>query len=249
MTQRADKIAQRIREIYASGKVFGADGRTFEITPHAVTPDRGDFIRKLCLSEGARSAVEIGMAWGLSTLHLLEALVRNGADRQSLVVMDPYQSATFHGAGLRTIRDAEADSFVEFYNEPSYMRLPKLLEEKRQFDFAFIDGSHFFDQTFVELFYVDRLLKPGGVVVLDDTWAEPVRMVCQFAESNYDYVFLGGHRRASKRGLSLWGKRRLARPLISAYRKPMNAPERSDWLYFVPFFSKRWERRVTREHT
>jgi predicted O-methyltransferase YrrM len=36
------------------------------------------------------------------------------------------------------------------------------------FDLAFIDGNHRFDRVFLDLWYVGRLVRRGGLVVLDD---------------------------------------------------------------------------------
>jgi len=40
------------------------------------------------------------------------------------------------------------------------------------------------------LVYADRLLAPGGVVVVDDSWADPVFLACRFLETNYGYTLL-----------------------------------------------------------
>ena len=41
----------------------------------------------------------------------------------------------------------------------------------QRIDFAFIDGWHTFDYAMIDFFYVDLLLKPGGVLVIDDAWS------------------------------------------------------------------------------
>jgi hypothetical protein len=50
-------------------------------------------------------------------------------------------------------------------------------------DLAFIDGLHRFDQAFVEFFYINRLLKPGGVVLFDDAERRSVNRVVRHALS------------------------------------------------------------------
>lgn len=61
-----------------------------------------------------------------------------------------------------------------FYEKRSYIwRLYKFLEEKprRQYDFCYIDGEHIWDTDGFAFFLIDKLLKPGGVLVFDDlTW-------------------------------------------------------------------------------
>ncbi len=40
--------------------------------------------------------------------------------------------------------------------------------EGRSFDLAFVDGNHRVDGVFLDLVYLDRLLRAGGIVFLDD---------------------------------------------------------------------------------
>ena len=54
-------------------------------------------------------------------------------------------------------------------------------------DFAFIDGWHTFDFALVDFFYVDRLLRCGGVVVLDDTDFPSVWKLCRYIITNRGY--------------------------------------------------------------
>ncbi len=169
----AAELRRFIEELYARGTVHGEDGTEHRIFPNSVTPDRGAFIRDVCRAERARSVLEIGMAWGLSTLHILEGLLNNGAGEHAHVVVDPQQTSEFHGAGNQILRDAGVEQFVEFHQDYSELLLPRLVSEGRVFDFVFIDGAHRFDNVFVDLFYANRLLKPGGVVVFDDVFADP----------------------------------------------------------------------------
>ena len=77
--QEATLLRRFIEELYSRGVVSGEDGSQRPIFPDGVTPDRGAFIRDICISEGATRTLEIGMASGLSTLFILEALLENGA--------------------------------------------------------------------------------------------------------------------------------------------------------------------------
>ena len=70
----ATVIRQRIEQVYAQQSVLGEDGASHSVLPIAVTPERGAFIADLCRAERPSATLEIGMAWGLSTLHILAAL-------------------------------------------------------------------------------------------------------------------------------------------------------------------------------
>jgi len=230
----ASELRRFIEEIYARGTIRGEDGTEHQIYPASVTPDRGAFVRDTCRAERAESVLEIGMAWGLSMLHIQECLLSNGAGEHAHVVVDPKQTSTFHGIGNQMLRAAGVEQFVEFHQEYSELLLPRLVSEGRVFDFVFIDGSHRFAHVFVDLFYANRLLKPGGVVVFDDVFSESVNLACRFARTNYGYSPVAQHPAEAPpfdddSAPAAW------RPMMLALRKPTESVQR-DIFHFVPFY-------------
>ncbi|MEA2648098.1 MAG: hypothetical protein QOG61_533 [Candidatus Binataceae bacterium] len=222
-----DRIRGAIDKLYREGIVYGEDGFSKSLYPTSVTPGRGKFLGDLVRRLKPASTIEVGMGWGLSTLHMLEGMVENGGVRQPHIIMDPFQLEAFHNGALRILREAGADRFIEYHSERSEILLPKLVEQGRQFDFAFIDGDHRFDAAFVDVFFVHKLLKPGGVMAVDDTELDPVHLACRFAETNWGYTYVSGH---SDRGDAGAGRHRYRnsrpRAQVSAYRKPLEEQPR-----------------------
>jgi len=230
----AAELRRFIEQLYARGTAHGEDGTEHRIFPNSVTPDRGAFIRDVCRAERARSVLEIGLAWGLSTLHILESLLNNGASAHEHVVVDPHQASEFHGAGKQILREAGVEQFVEFHQDYSELLLPRLVSGGRKFDLVFIDGMHRFDNVVVDLFYADRLLKPGGVVVLDDLFADPVNFACRFVRTNYGYLPVAQHPAVAPAfdddsAPIAW------RPMMLVLRKPIEEVQRDEF-HFVPFY-------------
>jgi predicted O-methyltransferase YrrM len=225
----SQSIRARIREIYQNGYVIGDDDARYPIAPISVASWRGEFVRDLCLAEHASSSVEVGMAWGLSTLYIIEALLANGASGRAHVVIDPMQTSMFHNAARRTLRESGVDEMVEFYEAPSDLVLPRLISEGRHFDFAFIDGDHRFEAAFLDVVFVDRLLKPGGVVALDDAWSHPVYLACKFLEVYFHYTQIAEQLKPPGDSFSGEVKHRRRHdpsfgaelPKMRAYRKPL----------------------------
>lgn len=227
----ARRIRARIEQIYSTKSVKGEDDSTYSIMPAALPPERGDFLMEVCRTQHPVATLEVGLAWGLSTLHIFQALAENGVAAPHHVIMDPFQSSIFHNAALRELRELGLERSVEFYPQPSGLVLPRLVSERRQFDLAFIDGDHRFESVFVDFFYVDQLLKPGGVVVFDDMSWDGVHLACRFAQTNYGYETIT--ELANPRDGS--GSAAAGRPLMRACRKPMRPVER-DESHFVSFF-------------
>jgi hypothetical protein len=99
---------------------------------------------------------------------------------------------------------------------------------------AFIDGNHRFDHVFVDLFYIDRLLKPSGVVVLDDCFLNSVHFACRFVQTNYGYSAVAQYPPTSialddEVSPAAW------RPSMRAMRKPTEPPPSSKF-HFVRFY-------------
>jgi predicted O-methyltransferase YrrM len=153
----AAPIHPLIGEVYA-----GAGSR---LLASAISPEEGAFLHRLVGRSNAAHSIEIGCAFGLSSLHICLAL--QGRPNASHTILDPFQTSTFDRAGVRLLERAGID-FFHIIEERSELELPKLLESGRQFDFCFIDGLHTFDQTLLDFYYLNRMLKVGGILAIDD---------------------------------------------------------------------------------
>ena len=80
-----------------------------------------------------------------------------------------------YGLGSAVLSD-----FVDFCEQASTLALPKMLEPEAHFGFIYIDGSHLFDDIFLDPYYSIRLLMMGGIVALDDSTNPHVAKVLKF---------------------------------------------------------------------
>ncbi len=234
-------IHDRILEVYRNRILIGEDGLEYKLRPGAVSHVRGEFLRKTILEAGAIRTLETGLGSGLSTLFILEATVQNGAEHRTHVIMDPGQESFFHGVGTRLLKNTEVWEMVEFYGEASQTVMPRLITAGRIFDAIFIDGDHRFDGAFCDAYFAHRLLKPGGVLIIDDVWMDAVYLVCHFVEASYRYETIG----ELQEGYSSAGPdaeiddsftygRAKNRPSIRAYRKPLQDVA-DDYSFNLPF--------------
>jgi predicted O-methyltransferase YrrM len=150
----------------------------------SVTPAEAEALRGWVEREGARRTIEVGLGYGVSALAVCEGLIRNGHDGARHVVIDPFQETRFEGRGRRALEEAGMAPLVEHHREESQLVLPRLVSEGRRFDLAFVDGNHRFDAVFLDLVYLGRLVRGGGIVFLDDYQLPAVARAVSFCTAN-----------------------------------------------------------------
>ena len=127
--------------------------------------------------------IEIGLAYGSSALAIAEALAAAGSNEARHVIVDAYQKQ-FHGSGWAAIVGAGLAGLCSLVQERSQIVLPRLLDDGFVADAAFVDGSHIFHNVFVDLFYLRELVRPGGLVILDDCSYPSVATAARYFEVN-----------------------------------------------------------------
>ena len=143
----------------------------------------GDVLRDLVLAERARTVIEIGLAYGGSALAIAEALVASGSGQERHLIIDAYQNR-FYGSGWSAIVEADIPGLCLLFEEQSQLVLPRLLNDGFLADAAFVDGSHIFHNVFVDLFYLRELVRPGGLVILDDCSYPSVATAVRYFQVN-----------------------------------------------------------------
>ena len=168
--------------------VARSDGTLHNIFPVAVYAAEGEALRDWVLREGATRTIEIGLGYGISALYICEGLLGNADQSAHHVALDPYQSRRFADCGLQFLEEAGVAGMVEHRVEVSEIALPRFLGEGRSFDLAFVDGNHRFDGVFVDLVFLGRLLRAGGIVFVDDYQLPGVARAVSFYVTNLGWT-------------------------------------------------------------
>jgi predicted O-methyltransferase YrrM len=153
-----------------------------------------DILRDALVAHGARAVIEIGLAYGSSALAIGEALCTTGATGISHIVIDPFQASSFGNVGWDALNAAGLGDHTTFIADASSIALARLAAGGTIVDAAFVDGSHRFHEVFVDLYFLRRLVRPGGLIILDDATWPSVATALRYFDLNLGWypVQLGG---------------------------------------------------------
>ncbi len=182
----------RLLSMYGGHAQLGVDGVEHALDASTrISPDEGLCLYDLYVAARPANSLEVGMAFGFSTLYFLAAIAANGRGKH--VAIDPYQNDAWRGIGQTQARAAahdlgRADAFA-LIEERSDRAAVDLLRSGARFDFIFIDGNHRFDDVLVDVYFYAQLCALGGLLIFDDLWMPSVRSVARFVRRNrLDFV-------------------------------------------------------------
>lgn len=179
-----------------------------------VSPEQGDLLYKIASEPNVNKSLEIGFAYGFSTVYILEALATK--KNATHFAIDPFEHSCWKSVGLKIVEHLEYKNF-KWINDYSIHSLSRFIYNKSQFDLIFIDGNHRFDDILVDFYLSDQVLNEGGYLILDDMWMPSTQAVDRFILSNRSYI-------------------KIEQPVINAAVYKKISHDSRDWNHFVDFF-------------
>ena len=122
----------------------------------------GQFLKTLVRATGARRILEIGLFTGYSALAMAEALPADGM--LVALELDPYVAA-FARKGLLGV----AGDKIRIQVGPALPAMQGLVRNGEVFDLIFIDADKAGYGDYVETILTHGLLRPGGLICVDNT--------------------------------------------------------------------------------
>jgi predicted O-methyltransferase YrrM len=179
-----------LSELLVSRRATGRTGKEFNGLGALSSVNNLAVLRELCLKLKPQRTLEVGMCFGGSAL-VFTASHRDlkHSPRHQHVAIDPFQTSFWDDAGAVAVERAGLEGFLDLRRSFSSLELPQLLLRDAMFDLVYIDGSHLFEDVFVDFYYVARLLAPGGIVAFDDCSDPNVAKVLAFIRKNLGGAF------------------------------------------------------------
>lgn len=184
-----ERVEGVLDQVIRSGRLVASlDASEHQLSPIAIPAREGERLRRWIERERAHRTIEVGLAYAIATLFMCEGLISTGRAEARHVAIDPHQGRFFRDVGLQLIREAGLADLVEFHQAPSEIALPRLVSEGRTFDLGFIDGNHRFEHVFLDLMYLGRLVRGGGVIFLDDHQLPSTKKAVGFLTRNLGWT-------------------------------------------------------------
>lgn len=137
-----------------------------------MTFSQAKVITDVIMENQFQDILELGFRHGVSTCYMAGALDDIGGG--SITTIDLVHARDNEPSIDQLLGKLGLARFVSVFYEPtSYTwRLMRMLEEdpSPRFDFCYIDGAHDWFVDGFAFFLVDKLLKPGGLIILDDLY-------------------------------------------------------------------------------
>jgi len=113
-------------------------------------------IVKVASENKCQDALEVGVHWAYSTRALLKGCTHH------VTSIDNH----FYPYAVTRVEEDDASDRWTYIVEDSLTAMPK--EKDEIYDLVFIDGAHDYDHVYSDLTNALRILKPGGVLLVDD---------------------------------------------------------------------------------
>ena len=186
LRESIEVLPEPLQQFLRTGTAIGVSGKVFTDTSSSSTIRNLILLQLLLRKIHARTTVEVGMAFGASTLVFAHHHNFQGTgDEGRHIAIDPCQDSYWDGVGRRRLEEAGLSRHVRVLTAPSSEALPALLAEGRRIDLAYIDGSHLFEDVFLDFYLLNRLLREGGYLVFDDSTHADVGKVLTFIRRNF----------------------------------------------------------------
>jgi predicted O-methyltransferase YrrM len=201
-----------LNDIFLKMRVEAPDHTYVEL--HSHTPkEQGLFLQKIFDEVQPVTSLEVGLAFGISTLFILEKHREKVSPAGSHIVIEPFP---FGGVAEHNLKKEGVLDLADIRYHRSDEVLPRLYYEGRRVQFAYVDTTKLFDTVMQDFYFIDKMLDVNGVFILDDcggAWPG-VQRVARFINTLPHYRVMDRHDRTC-----LSAKRRVFHKMIGSIVK------------------------------
>jgi len=204
-----------IEALYSTRRIIGRTGKEFDGPKGISSLNNLKTIEQMMERYSPRKTLEVGLAFGGSaTVFASTHKKNNPTGLCAHTAIDPLQTSHWDGCGRLRLEETQLMEFVEVIEERSSVALPRLMAEGRQYGMIYVDGSHLFEDAFIDAYYCMRLLETGGYLLFDDCSDPHVAKVIAFIDAS-----VPGLERQAETNLKQTIARYLGKRQLTVYRR------------------------------
>lgn len=193
-----------------AGEVGGARAVEGDAEYRTIETGFGLGLSGLCIAAGVELANECVGECGARAIEHRHTAIDPGQRNPAL--LDAVGLVLFERAGLL--------GGLHLIEEPSEQALPAMLGGGACYDLGFVDGAHWFENALIDIMMLARLIRPGGLLVVDDQWMGSVHAATGYARLNLNLEAIPARSAGAER--------------FAAFRVLAADPSRA-WDHWVPF--------------
>lgn len=173
---------QRLKSMYSGELQPGNNGPAELDKITRISEPQGMWIYETFCRLKPKHSLEIGLAYGFSTIYILAAISQTGAGLHT--ALDPFQQESWSGVGALQAKHLGMESSFEMFEEFSVTALARFAAQQDRFELIYIDGNHRFDDVLVDFTLAAEVCPMGGNIILDDMWMPSIQTVASWIRSN-----------------------------------------------------------------
>lgn len=177
---------QLLDRIYADQEFANAIAP--DLFPVSINDTQGKFLVRVIDRYKPKVMVELGFRYGISALW-----VQSAAHHPSRhIIIDPYHHIPNPPKRFTIdeyIKKQKGVMLEERVTSQEY--LAGLLSKKTKVDMVLIDASQWFDSVVTDMYFVSRILRVRGIVVIRNIWSRPVRRAVMYYLKNLPFTIVG----------------------------------------------------------
>ncbi len=172
----------RLKSMYSGELQPGINGPVELDKLTRISEPQGMWIFETCRRLKPKRSLEVGLAYGFSTIYILAAINQTGTGHHT--ALDPFQRDSWHGVGALQAQHLGMEPSFQLLEEFSIPALVGFAKQKDKFELMYIDGNHKFDDVFVDFALAAEVCPMGGNIILDDMWMPSVQTAVSWIRSN-----------------------------------------------------------------